>query len=216
MSVPKWKIYLPTVLGITVIVAVTTGLIWLIYDSMSTEPVKFKKQIQTVNLLKPPPPPPPPKVERPPEPEIKEEVKINEPEQLEELPDMAEQPPMGDLLGLDAAGGAGGDAFGLIGRKGGRGLLDGDPFVLFASQLQKMIEEVLLDKDEIRTKAYSVVLQLWVGQDGSISRAKLTTSTGDEIIDSKLVEMVTGMTMLAQSPPDNLPQPIKLRISSRL
>ena len=217
MTIPKWKIYLPKIVGISTVLVLTSGLIWLIYESINSEPVKFKKQIHTVNLLAPPPPPPPPpKVERPPEPEIEEKVEIDEPEQLEDLPDVADQPPMGDLLGLDAEGGAGGDAFGLIGRKGGRSLLDGDPFVLFASKLQQMIEEVLLDRDEIRSKAYSVVLQIWVGPDGSISDAKLASSTGDEVIDSKLVEMITGMTMLAHAPPENMPQPIKLRISSRL
>lgn len=216
MSVPKWKIYLPTIIGATAVLAITLGLIWLIYDSMHSDPPRFEKKIQSVNLVTPPPPPPKPKIERPPEPEIEEEVKINEPESLEDLPDLSDQSPPGDMLGLDAEGGAGGDGFGLIARKGGRGLLDGDPIILYASELQQMIEDSMLDNEHIRRKAYSIVVQIWVSENGEIERAKLSQSTGDREIDTSLVEMITGMPMMAQAPPAQMPQPIRLRISSRL
>ncbi len=174
-----------------------------------------KKVIQQVTILTPPPPPPPPpKIEQPPEPEEQEEVDIPEPE--EDIPDIPDAPAMGDDLGLDADGTAGSDAFGMIGRKGGRGLLDGDPNLMYAARLQRQIEELLIDNEQIRVKAYSVVAQLWIGQDGSITRAKLSRSTGDEVIDQALVEMLTGMDMLSQAPPQGMPQPVKLRISSRL
>jgi hypothetical protein len=104
----------------------------------------------------------------------------------------------------------------LIGRKGGRSLLDGDPYEYYAAQLQKQIEELLIEHEEIRVKAYSVIAHLWVAEDGGIVRAKLTSSTGDKNIDNTLVELLTSMTMLAQSPPEGMLQPVKLRISSRL
>ena len=206
--------YLPIVIGILLTVAVIYFSIMLLTSSGETE-VSRKQTVQKVTLLTPPPPPPPPpKVEQPPEPEVQEEVQIDEP--LEDVPDLPDAPPMGDLLGLDADGSGAGDGFGLIGRKGGRSILDGDPHMQYATQLQKSIEELLLENEELRVKAYSVVAQLWVGEDGSIVRAKLARSTGDEDIDDSLVEMLTSMTMLAQSPPDDMPQPIKLRISSRM
>ena len=206
--------YLPIVIGILLTVAVIYFSIMLLTSSGETE-VSRKQTVQKVTLLTPPPPPPPPpKVEQPPEPEVQEEVQIDEP--LEDVPDLPDAPPMGDLLGLDADGSGAGDGFGLIGRKGGRSILDGDPHMQYATQLQKSIEELLLENEELRVKAYSVVAQLWVGEDGSIVRAKLARSTGDEEIDDSLVEMLTSMTMLAQSPPDDMPQPIKLRISSRM
>ena len=78
---------------------------------------------------------PPPVVikEKPPEPEpVKETQKkedIIDPEQKNESPAAPnadnDNTPAGDKLGLDAEGGAGNDAFGLVGKKGGRSLLAG-------------------------------------------------------------------------------------------
>ncbi len=204
---------LPIVIGV-LLTAVVIYFSVLLFMTTDDEPAR-KKVIQQVTILTPPPPPPPPpKIEQPPEPEDQEEVDIPEPE--EDIPDIPDAPPMGDDLGLDADGTAGSDAFGMIGRKGGRGLLDGDPNLMYAARLQRQIEELLIDNEQIRVKAYSVVAQLWIGQDGSITRAKLSRSTGDEVIDQALVEMLTGMDILSQAPPQGMPQPVKLRISSRL
>lgn len=205
--------FLPIVIG-ALLTAVVIYFSVVLFMTTDDEPAR-KKVIQQVTILTPPPPPPPPpKIEQPPEPEEQEEVDIPEPE--EDIPEIPDAPPMGDDLGLDADGTAGSDAFGMIGRKGGRGLLDGDPNLMYAARLQRQIEELLIDNEQIRVKAYSVVAQLWIGQDGSITRAKLSRSTGDEVIDQALVEMLTGMDMLSQAPPQGMPQPVKLRISSRL
>jgi len=217
VSIPKWKRHLPKLLGTAVVLGVGIGVVLLISRFMNAEQTASKKQVQTITLVKPPPPPPPPpKVERPPEPEVKKDVDLPDPEKLEDLPDQADEPPAGDLLGLDAEGGAGGDAFGLIGRKGGRGLLSGDPYLVYASQLQKHIEDALLDSDPVRKKAYSVIARIWVSADGSIQRTELSSSSGDDIIDNKLVDLINGLQALAETPPDGMPQPIKLRITSRL
>jgi len=205
--------FLPIVIG-ALLTAVVIYFSVVLFMTTDDEPAR-KTVIQQVTILTPPPPPPPPpKIEQPPEPEDQEEVDIAEPE--EDIPDIPDAPAMGDDLGLDADGTAGSDAFGMIGRKGGRGLLDGDPNLMYAARLQRQIEELLIDNEQIRVKAYSVVAQLWIGQDGSITRAKLSRSTGDEVIDQTLVEMLTGMDMLSQAPPQGMPQPVKLRISSRL
>ncbi len=205
--------FLPIVIG-ALLTAVVIYFSVVLFMTTDDGPAR-KKVIQQVTILTPPPPPPPPpKIEQPPEPEEQEEVDIPEPE--EDIPDIPDAPPMGDDLGLDADGTAGSDAFGMIGRKGGRGLLDGDPNLMYAARLQRQIEELLIDNEQIRVKAYSVVAQLWIAQDGSITRAKLSRSTGDEDIDQALVEMLTGMDLLSQAPPQGMPQPVKLRISSRL
>jgi len=206
--------YLPVVIGV-LLTAVVIYFAVMLLSTTDEDKGPRKQTVQKVTLLTPPPPPPPPpKIEQPPEPEVQEEVEIEEP--LEDIPDMPDAPPAGDLLGLDADGSGGGDGFGLIGRKGGRSLLDGDPNMAYASKLQKSIEELLLDNEALRVKAYSVVAQLWIGQDGSITRAKLKKSTGDKDIDNSLIEMLTSMTMMAQEPPEGMPQPVKLRISSRM
>ncbi len=148
--------FLPIVIG-ALLTAVVIYFSVVLFMTTDDEPAR-KKVIQQVTILTPPPPPPPPpKIEQPPEPEEQEEVDIPEPE--EDIPDIPDAPPMGDDLGLDADGTAGSDAFGMIGRKGGRGLLDGDPNLMYAARLQRQIEELLIDNEQIRVKAYSVVAQ---------------------------------------------------------
>ena len=205
--------YLPFFIG-TILSAVVIYFIVQMFLVVDDGEPERKQTVQKVTLLAPPqPPPPPPKVEEPPEPEVQEEVDIPEPE---DVPDVPDAPPMGDDLGVDADGTGAGDGFGLIGRKGGRGLLDGDPNAAYAAKMQKAIEDLLIDNEQIRSRAYSVVAQLWVGEDGSITRAKLSRSTGDEIIDGALIELLTTTSMLASGPPIDMPQPVKLRISSRM
>ena len=137
----------------------------------------------------------------------------------EEMPEVAEQPPLGEELGLDAEGVAGADGFGLAARKGGRGLLGGqagDPFVWYASQLQRQLETALLEDDEMRRHDYSVVARIWVAGDGSIHRAELAGSTGSEQTDRLLLSRIENLPPLADMPPDDMPQPIRLRISSQI
>src|SRR5262245_32752854 len=97
------------------------GLVLLI-KNLATEETKPAKKVVQVQVFRPPPPPPP-EVEPPP-PEIKEEVDVPEPEPVVDSPEVPDVPP-GEQLGLDAEGVAGADAFGLVGRKGGRDLLAG-------------------------------------------------------------------------------------------
>jgi protein TonB len=209
---------MPGLFALLFISSVGVGAAIMISKFMDGEPVKMERKIQTITLLTPPPPPPPPEV-KPPEPEVKEEVKIDEPEPVEDMPEQAsDEPPPGNDLGVDAEGGAGGDSFGLIGRKGGRGLLEGagDRFTYYASQLQRQIEDALLDNKEVRKRAYSVVAKVWLQSDGRVSRAKLASSTGSPEMDKQLIAVITDVPSLAVAPPPDMPQPIRMRISSRL
>src|SRR5579862_6391952 len=71
--------------------------------------------VQQIQLIRPPPPPP--NLPPPPPPPPQEKVHIPTPEKAPQpTPD---HPPPAQQLGLDAKGGAGSDAFGLVGRPGG-------------------------------------------------------------------------------------------------
>ena len=216
MAIPTKLIrYLPTILGLILTAVVIFFAVSFLSDTGEDEPVRKKVERQvTIIATPPPPPPPPPKVEEPPEPEVKEEIDIPEPEQ--DVPDIPDAPPMGDDLGLDADGSAGSDAFGMIGRKGGRSLLDGDPRAQYAGKLQRLIEDLLVDNEEIRVKAYSIVAQLWLGVGGNVEDVKLSPSTGDKDIDEALVRLLKNMAVVDQDMPEGMPRPIKLRISSRM
>jgi periplasmic protein TonB len=214
----SFKRHIPKIVGTLIVLGVGVLMVDMVRDFLNTPAATPPRGPQQVTLLTPPPPPPPPQ-EKPPEPEIEDEVKIEEPEPLDDLPEEAsDEPPPGSDLGVDAEGGAGGDGFGLIGRKGGRGLLDGagDPFRYYASQLQRQIENALVEHDELRKKNYSVTASVEMRDDGSVLRAQLEISTGDRETDAMMIDVITRMQALSQSPPPDMPQPIRLRISSRL
>jgi protein TonB len=176
-----------------------------------------KPALQHIAILRPPPPPPPPKQEEK-RPEIKkEEVKLPPPPQ-QEAPKEAEGKEAGKELGLDAEGGAGGDAFGLVGRKGGRDLIGGDggarsQFAFYTHMLQQHIQEELSRNKKLGGD-YRVVVRIWLAADGRIQKVDLASSTGNADIDSRLRTALTDIT-LKQPPPQSMPQPLRLRISSR-
>ncbi len=172
-------------------------------------------KIQEISLVQPPPPPPPPpKLEEPPPPE--EQVNIPEPEP-EPVPEEAasDEPPPGEDLGLDAEGVAGADGFGLRAKKGGRGLIGGgDRNRWYAGIIQRDLQNLLANNDDARGAKYAVVVKLWIDSSGRIERFELSDSTGNVASDSALRETLSGL-QLSDSPPDDMPQPVKLRVVAR-
>ncbi|NOT10452.1 MAG: energy transducer TonB, partial [Methylococcaceae bacterium] len=169
-------------------------------------------------LMKPPPPPPPPpKVEKPPEPEVEE--KIEEPQsEPEPLPDVPDEQPAGDT-GLDAEGTAGSDAFGLVGRKGGKGLLGGgggDPNTWYAGLAKNALLDVLSDNDDLRRKGYSAIVKVWIEPDGTVKRCELAKGSGNQEIDSLLIRQLAKFKRIKDAPPPGMQQPLKWKISSRI
>ena len=192
-----------------------------IQSMLTAEVEKPKQVVQQISLIKlPPPPPPPPEVEKQPEPKIEDKVDTPEPEESDDIPDESNELPEGDLLGLDAEGVAGGDGFGLIGRKGGRSLLgDGDGsggMAWYDNILTQEISDYLYEKEEIRKRKYVVKLKIWISDDGSVRRIKLIGSTGDESVDKELEMALTEIKQFDEAPPNGLPQPVTVKITSRL
>lgn len=211
-----FKRHLPTIIAVVAIAVIALLAFLGIRSILSKEPGHVAPKVQTIKLIKPPPPPPPPKVEPPPpEPDVQEKIKDPEPEPEEPTPDLPDEPPPGEQLGLDAEGGAGGDAFGLIGNKGGRGLLSGagSPAQQYGLQVQSDISDALSNDDEIARITYSIVVKLWIRFDGHVQHVKLVKSTGDDKIDSRMEEIIGKMTF--DRPPASLRMPIRYRISSR-
>jgi len=209
------------VAGVGVILAIVGVGGWWVFDSMTGEGLPPPPQVQEISLVKPPPPPPPPPPEEEPmeEPEMEEEeVDIPEPEKvMEDLPEPpGDEPPPGTELGLDAEGGAGGDGFGLVGRKGSRGLLSGGGgFGWYRGIIEQEILGRLSEVEELRRLGYTVVVRVWLAPDGSVETTELERGTGDAAVDLKLRNALTDGFRLSEAPPDDLPQPIRLRIDSR-
>jgi protein TonB len=187
------------------------GIVLFIHSMLNSQPAMVKKFAQEVKIIRPPPPP---EVEPPPPQE--EDVNVPPPE---EQPQQADnQPAPGDQLGLDADASGAGDGFGLMARKGGRDLLASGEgaFAWYTGMLQNAIRDRLQDDKKARGSAYSVVVRIWVKPDGSVERVKLASSTGDRELDTAIEGALTGHVSIAQAPPIEMPQPVSLRIVSRI
>lgn len=207
----KLSVYILSAMGFIVIASTVAK---FVNDLPKT--AKFKQNIQVINVI---PPPPPPVIEKPKELEMEEKIEIPEQEEVPEpVAELAESElPPGDQLGLDAEGAGLGDEFGLIGRKGGKDLLStGGSFDAYSHILKSEIHDKLLSYPDIRKKKYSADVKLWISREGKVSKAELAKSTGDRVIDRSLKAALSAMASFADKPPEGMPQPIQLRIYSRI
>lgn len=215
---PAWVRWGAVALGLAV--AVLIGL-WLRDMLLSDKPVKPMK-LQQITLVRPPPPPKPPE-EKPPEPEIKEEVKLDEPQPTPE-PQQADAPPPGPDLGVDAEGTGEGDGFGLVGKKGGADLVGGggrggNPWAWYGGLLGEAanaaFQQALAREKALKDKNYKVIIHVWLDNAGKVTRAALVDSTGDPRVDEILKDALRDMRALREPPPGDMPQPVKVRVTSR-
>jgi outer membrane biosynthesis protein TonB len=194
---------------------------------LSDDGSKRRRQIQMVTLIKPPPPPK--IVEKPPEPEIEEKEEIIEPEPEEVPEEISEAPPddtpAGEDLGLDAEGTAGNDAFGLVGKKGGRALLagSGDRTLmqryawytrLLQEQIRKKIDAYMSQNGGIPKGEHKALVQIVLDNQGRIVDFKLHELSGNEHVDQALRKTLLAV-QIDETPPEGMPKSIKLKISSR-
>ena len=207
---PVWKRLLVPAL---VTVAALGLLAWGV-ASMSGDDKGKRKKPPVVTLLpdKPPPPPPPPKEEKKPEPpkEDKKDMKVEPPK---EQPPQAQNEP----LKMEGAAGEGGSPFaaGSVGRDYAGGNIGGMQQGLFAGRLQRHIQEELNRHRKLREADYRVVLRLWLRRDGSVERAELASGTGNEALDQQIRDAVMQIGAMREAPPDNLPQPMRVRVTAR-
>jgi protein TonB len=214
MSAPNYKTNLirliPAVMVIVGLILAVSGVIWLKnYFAQDTAPQK--KIVQQITLITPPPPPP--KVDEPP-PEPEPEENIPEPEQMDQTPEQVEN--VGADLGVDADGSGAGDGFGLIGKKGGRGLLDGSPFAWYEGLMASELQDLLSRIDSLKSEEYNFRIKLKVAFDGKVERIEMIHSTGDREKDKLLLAALKNFTRFSQMPPGKMPSVVDLRITSSI
>jgi len=135
--------------------------------------------------------------------------------------DNKKQAPPGPL-GVNAKGEGQADAFGLVGRPGGNGLLNGGGggggtrFGWYAAQVQSRIEEALHQNN--KTKAASISrlrIRIWADNTARVTRAQLVGTTGDPSLDTAITnEVLTGL-QLKEPPPADMPMPIVLQVTAQ-
>jgi periplasmic protein TonB len=206
--------FLPLILGAVAVATLGVGAIAFMRNFLQSTPAPPKQVIQEVHLIRPPPPPPdlPP----PPPPPPEEKVNIPDPQQKPD-PTPSNEPPPSEQLGLDAAGSAGGDAFGLVAHQGGRDLLatGGSAFAWYAGLLKGEILDQLNAEKRARAGDYTVIVRVWVRSDGTIDHVHIAQSSGNRERDAAVEAALSRIGRLSQAPPADMPEPISLRIVSR-
>jgi len=205
--------FVPLIALAVIILLAGGGVFWMVRSFLNSAPATPKKVVQEIHVIRPPPPPP---EAPPPPPPPEEKVDVHEPEP-EPDPTPSNEPPPSEQLGLDAEGSAGGDAFGLVGHKGGRDLLasGGSAYTWYAGLLKSEILDLLQNDKEARKGAYSVTVKVWLRADGTVERARLAQSSGDAQRDKAIEAALSRITRMPQAPPADMPQPVSLRIVSR-
>jgi protein TonB len=211
------------ILGAIGLAIVIAGGMWL-KDQFAkpSGPVRKVARITIVPDTPPPPPPPPKEEKRPEPPKDQKEVKVEQPKPVEAPPQQAEQLKMegaaGDGPSPFAAGSVtneykGGDV-GSVG--GGTAKPNRMQFAFFTSALQRHIQDELARNREVKQIDYRVTVAVWLGRDGSVQRAELADSTGNDKADAALSAALRQMRAFREAPPADMPQPIRLRITNRL
>jgi periplasmic protein TonB len=192
-------------------------------ETPKSAPITFVKLLPPVST--PTPPPPAPQSTPRPQEQMVEQKQMVEPEAKplhpDEKPkeDSKKQAPPGPL-GVDAKGGGQSDAFGLVGRQGGNGLLNGgggggSRFGWYAAEVQSRIEEALRQNNRTRTASIAGIrIRIWADTTARVTRAQLVGTTGDSTLDKAITnEVLTGL-QLKEPPPSDMPMPIVLRVTA--
>jgi periplasmic protein TonB len=205
--------YVPILIG-AFVVAVLLGGVLFIRSFLVGGQVQQPKVVQEVHLIRPPPPPPPDE-KPPPPPPPEEKVITPQPEQHPD-PTPSNEPPPSEHLGLDAEGGAGGDAFGLVGNKGGRDLLGtgGSAVAWYSGILKNAVLEQLSAEKELRTGNYKLIIRCWVRDDGTVDHVAIVQGSGDRERDRLIEAQLSRLTRLPNAPPAGYPTPATLTIVS--
>lgn len=211
---PAWARWGGVVAGLVAAVLIA---LWL-KEMLTPKGPMQKMKVQQITLVRPPPPPPPPPEEKPPEPEIKEEVKLDEPKPTPDEPQPAQEEPAPLNVGEGAEGGidVGGTrgAPTLPGSGGG-----GNPWAwydaLVNDAVNSAVQAALSREQALKNKNYKVVVKVWIDSGGKVTRAALMDSTGDARVDEVLKAALQEMRALRDSPPADMPQPMKIRVTSR-
>jgi len=202
---------MPLIGGLLFMALFTAAVIWGVMGFIKDSGAPQRPKIQTISLVKPPPPKPP--EEKPPEPEKieqpREEVKLDQPQPTPEAP----PPPPGGI----PDGPAGGMATDLAAGSGigiGGGGAGDERRNWYSRMISRQLEDGLKRAKRLQGKNYRVVAQIWFSPAGAVSRVQLDKGTGDSELDEALRQEIQQVS-LRDPLPDDIPQPVRLRVVSR-
>src|SRR3954451_5382647 len=192
------------------LVLVATGLALKSLMTGNASPRKAPTIIQIMADTPPPPPPPPPKEQPKEQPK---EVKVEHPK-----PQETPQPPA-EVLKMEGAAGDGPSPFqaGTVTNEynGGTTIGGKDGFAWFTGLLKDQIENALAKDKDLAKGDYRLVVKVWISGSGKIERFELDGSSGNPQVDGLIKAAMNNVAPLSEPPPESMPQPVKLRITSR-
>ena len=183
---------------------------WYVWHELGKAGNKKERTVQTIQVIRPPPPPPP-EDKPPPPPPPPEKVEHFEQQQPEPTPN--DDPAPAENLALDAAGSAGGDAFGFGSRPGGHDLIGGSgtaPFGAAQARLGSQLRDILSALPCLKGKRVKDDVKVRIGEDGRVLEATVMASTGDASADRCIQTETIGKRV--DPLPVEMPQPVRLRI----
>lgn len=205
-----------------VLLGVVIGTGFLVKNLLDAPPAT-KRQVAKISILPdtPPPPPPPPKEEKKPPPPKEEPKQV-----MREEPVKQDVPKQDQQIKMEGTAGDGPSAFGAgtvtQDYKGGTpGSGDGggvNRLVMnsYANAATRALNDHLAREKELKQQNYKVNVNLWLNADGSLQRAELAGTTGNETVDGTMREALARFPGTGRSVPDKLPQPLRLLISNRM
>jgi periplasmic protein TonB len=217
---PSWK---GRVIGGLIAALFLAGAVYFVWRAVHDKSPPKKPTAQQVAIIKQPPPPPPKPPEKQPEPpKIKEEVKIDQPKPTPQPDKPADPEPAAKPLALDADGSAGSDGFGLGANKGGRDITTigssgnggGGNGRYFTGLLQRNFFEALARNRKAPQDEFSVVVRVWLAEDGRVQRTLVVNGSGNAELDQLIVSTLAEMAPLREVPPASLRQ-VQLRLNRR-
>jgi TonB family protein len=209
-----------------VIIVFLAGAVFMMSLLSSDDGKRKKREVAQVTLLKPPTPQE--VKEKPPEEIVKKEEKVETIAQVEnDRPQNNEQDDKaaGKDLGVDADGAAGGDGFGLVGRRGGRSLIaggDGSAMMkkygwytsLIQEDIKKYVRRRLDENGGIPKGKLQTGIRITLDGRGTVVDYRITASSGNRSMDETVKEALSFIRM-SEPPPEGMPKTVNLRISSQ-
>jgi TonB family protein len=219
---------------IALMLSLAGAAVYIVKVILSDDNPKKNSYIANVTLLKPPPLPP--IKEKPPEPEPLKEIQKkeeiidpvtqNEPQSSQNA-DSHDNTPADNNLGVDAEGGAGGDAFGLVGKKGGRSIIAGGEGSLgklsllskfsgythiAETEIRKRVIKRLEEEGRIPKGKLQAVARISLDSDGIVVECKIIGSSGNHNMD-KAINQALNQFKISEPPPDGMPRKMDIRFT---
>lgn len=206
-----WVVWAKRGGGSAMIVLAIAG-IWFLAKNLATPMSAPQKQMAKIRIVPETPPPPPPKEEKRPEPK---EVKENKVEQQKEQP----KPMEAEALKMEGQGsdrGLAGVAAGSVSNDYiGQKIGDGNRYASYLGLIQIELNRALQKIEKLRTAEYRVIVRVWLSPDGTVTKAELASSSGNPDVDERLRSALAQLPPLREQPPEGMPQPVRVRLTSR-